>query len=533
MLVLCNVQARKVQASATAAFVGFLASAAASMMLALTQDALESASLDYATYYKENYKESMSGVHKYPVYVNYKYIGMLDKATIESRFLSNAGYSQMLDTSLGASIENIVSDISGYGSVATYSFYTNKQELLEDAMDLCDDIYKQSKGVALNAWSQVIVGIGKGFASNKAFLEVFNDIRGYFYKQMVQAQHKITVEEFATSYNQFLYQNWSSRMKEIYSSRQAEGKRTYVVWAIGANKWSNSEGKYVSDNLSRILLFETEKRGDINSGVALYQPEDEYEFWNAGGFNSKMTYEEFVYMDGKWQSNRRVLANTYGGCTWITPMYTLWVSELGRCDPETANVFPYVDYLGLEGMIGDEVKEVAVPKAKAVPKQLAQEEDKAEDKTVAIPAITTDKTTNAERELTVDDVIEGIRADDVGTLEKVKTDTVTDVVVDTKVTVDKKDMKLDKDIILKFPFCLPWDLVKCIEAMLPNGEVNPPKFMVPFKIRAFGSEKDYIINEKIEVDFAKFDAVAVVIRFFTTVMFVFGIVKITRQMIGA
>ena len=78
-----------------------------------------------------------------------------------------------------------------------------------------------------------------------------------------------------------------------------------------------------------------------------------------------------------------------------------------------------------------------------------------------------------------------------------------------------------------FPFCLPWDLVRGVK-LLSSSPVAP-KFVIPFEIPEFGMFKGY--SSEIVLDFAQFDKYFHVVRWFSTVIFVTGLIFVTFKIV--
>ena len=78
-----------------------------------------------------------------------------------------------------------------------------------------------------------------------------------------------------------------------------------------------------------------------------------------------------------------------------------------------------------------------------------------------------------------------------------------------------------------FPFCLPWDLVRGVK-LLSSSPVAP-KFVIPFEIPEFGMFKGY--SSEIVLDFAQFDKYFHVVRWFSTVIFVAGLIFVTFKIV--
>lgn len=75
----------------------------------------------------------------------------------------------------------------------------------------------------------------------------------------------------------------------------------------------------------------------------------------------------------------------------------------------------------------------------------------------------------------------------------------------------------------RFPFCIPWDIYRVI-SMFDKPAVEP-KFSIPFEIRRLG------IKESVTVDLTKFEALVEVVRVFTLLSYVTGLIMITRNVI--
>lgn len=89
--------------------------------------------------------------------------------------------------------------------------------------------------------------------------------------------------------------------------------------------------------------------------------------------------------------------------------------------------------------------------------------------------------------------------------------------------LDPKDYKIKPIIIEKFPFCIPWDVVKCVSLLGQTPEV--PKFEYRFYIKSLN------IDETIVLDLKDFEPVANVSRWFFRILFIFGLAVATRNLI--
>ncbi len=93
--------------------------------------------------------------------------------------------------------------------------------------------------------------------------------------------------------------------------------------------------------------------------------------------------------------------------------------------------------------------------------------------------------------------------------------------LETELDIDK--FKVDNGIINKFPFCIPFDLIKVIKKM--DSTATAPRFEFPFKFQRLG------INETIVLDLSQFEKVAVVVRWFVLVSYLLLLIYATRSLI--
>lgn len=75
----------------------------------------------------------------------------------------------------------------------------------------------------------------------------------------------------------------------------------------------------------------------------------------------------------------------------------------------------------------------------------------------------------------------------------------------------------------RFPFCIPWDLYSGVSAL--NAETKVPRFVIPFKIERLG------IDEKITVDFSRYEKLGVMCRWFLRILFAVGLAMVSRYII--
>lgn len=75
----------------------------------------------------------------------------------------------------------------------------------------------------------------------------------------------------------------------------------------------------------------------------------------------------------------------------------------------------------------------------------------------------------------------------------------------------------------KFPFCIPFDLVNGIKTFVSSSEA--PTFTVTFP-SLYGMQKG-----SFDIDFANFDKIVKILRFFILLTFLYQLIKITRDMV--
>lgn len=90
--------------------------------------------------------------------------------------------------------------------------------------------------------------------------------------------------------------------------------------------------------------------------------------------------------------------------------------------------------------------------------------------------------------------------------------------------VDKNQFLLPEWITERFPFCIPFDLINAVELLNSSGR-SAPRYEFPIKVTIAG------IDEKIVVDLSEFDEVAEICRRMELLLFVIGLVLITRDLI--
>lgn len=81
----------------------------------------------------------------------------------------------------------------------------------------------------------------------------------------------------------------------------------------------------------------------------------------------------------------------------------------------------------------------------------------------------------------------------------------------------------------KFPFCLPWDISNLVSSF--SGEAEAPVFhLLIMPENSFGIQNDDIY---LDIDFADYDVLVKILRFFISVEFVLALILITRKITGS
>ena len=79
------------------------------------------------------------------------------------------------------------------------------------------------------------------------------------------------------------------------------------------------------------------------------------------------------------------------------------------------------------------------------------------------------------------------------------------------------------DLSKFFPFCIPFDLVYLLDVL--DAEPQAPRFEIPLKLPAYGIDYTFVI------DLSDFESVAAVFRTFETILFILGLILLTRELI--
>lgn len=95
------------------------------------------------------------------------------------------------------------------------------------------------------------------------------------------------------------------------------------------------------------------------------------------------------------------------------------------------------------------------------------------------------------------------------------------------ITLDEVDPDIPQlpDLRDKFPFCVPFDLIGCFQAL--NAKPEAPRFVVPLVYEPLDFSYDIVI------DFAPFEKIAVVCRWVCTFSFLVFLALVTRKIIQA
>lgn len=75
----------------------------------------------------------------------------------------------------------------------------------------------------------------------------------------------------------------------------------------------------------------------------------------------------------------------------------------------------------------------------------------------------------------------------------------------------------------RFPFCIPWDIYEGVSSLKANTKV--PKWRIPFEIKRFG------IKESVTIDLSEYETLRIICNWFLRILFVLGLVMISRDII--
>lgn len=88
---------------------------------------------------------------------------------------------------------------------------------------------------------------------------------------------------------------------------------------------------------------------------------------------------------------------------------------------------------------------------------------------------------------------------------------------------DLQDFEVPAAVVNKFPFCIPFDLIKTVQVLAAPPEA--PVFELPLYFPRYG------IDEKITIDFKQFESLAKISRYFFDLLFILGLILLTRGLI--
>ena len=126
-----------------------------------------------------------------------------------------------------------------------------------------------------------------------------------------------------------------------------------------------------------------------------------------------------------------------------------------------------------------------------------------------------------EGDLSISDIIDSLAGfgEQVQALPGSIAQAISDVVIGTP----DSSVTVDSIIVDKFPFCIPYDLISCVTVL--KAEAAPPVWKVPFVIDSIN------FRYEITIDLTEWTMVVAVIRGFLLLMFIVGLVVLTRSLI--
>lgn len=96
--------------------------------------------------------------------------------------------------------------------------------------------------------------------------------------------------------------------------------------------------------------------------------------------------------------------------------------------------------------------------------------------------------------------------------------------IETESDLDGNFFLLPEEITEKFPFCVPFDIIRAFR-LFDSAERNAPHFEVPIKAERYG------IDEKIVIDLSDFNSVAALLRNMELILFIIGLAYVSRDLI--
>jgi hypothetical protein len=98
---------------------------------------------------------------------------------------------------------------------------------------------------------------------------------------------------------------------------------------------------------------------------------------------------------------------------------------------------------------------------------------------------------------------------------------------DVLIGEDDQNYQLESSVIDRFPFCIPFDLVNSIQVL--KAEKTDPVFTIPFVLENDALNLHYQYD--IVIDLTEWEGPVQVIRFMILLLYCFGLILVTRQLI--
>lgn len=329
-------------------------------------------------------------------------------------------------------------------------------------------------------------------------------------------------------YELFKYSNWSDEMIEYHNSRTSSGQLCPILYGI------NSGGKLF------VLMFNNVSVIDFSKEKLVIKSTDKTDFttmfklfihngknWILGGSSnpvygvqSSSSYKQvtfdFTNLLFRYDIfNPYIPAFPYG----LTDEFTVETIDPADVITEMPEKIVNDDVISIPD--GTTVEDIAVP----LPGDVS-DDDVANPANPALPGVGTPTLVGGivGDLVPVDDIDfpwENVANPDLPVDPSVPADPA--VPANPDYELDPKDYEIKPIIIEKFPFCIPWDVVKCVSLLGQTPEV--PKFEYRFYIKSLKIDETFVIDLK------DFEPVANVSRWFFRILFIFGLAVATRNLI--
>lgn len=103
-------------------------------------------------------------------------------------------------------------------------------------------------------------------------------------------------------------------------------------------------------------------------------------------------------------------------------------------------------------------------------------------------------------------------------------------VEDAQQNLDKNQFLLPDTITEKFPFCVPFDIIRAFQ-LFNSDTRTAPRVELPLKTTAYIGDESVTIDEKLVIDLSEFDEVAELLRTLELIGFIVALALVSRDLI--